>query len=43
MLQQLNLSQRALGQDLFAEDVGDLLDGDAFARCVVRRSAERKC
>lgn len=31
MLKQLDLSQRTLGQNLFAEDVGDLLDGDALA------------
>ena len=31
MLQQFDLSQGALSQDLLAEDVGDLLDGDAFA------------
>jgi hypothetical protein len=31
VLQQFNLSQSALCQDLLAEDIGDLLDGDAFA------------
>lgn len=35
VLQQLNLSQRSLGQDLLAEDVCDLLDGDALATLVV--------
>ena len=35
MLEQLDLTQGALGQDLLAEDIGDLLDGDAFARLVV--------
>jgi hypothetical protein len=43
MLQQLDLSQRSLGQDLLAEDIGDLLDGDALVRRVVGRSAGRKC
>jgi hypothetical protein len=37
VLQQLDLAQRALGQDLLAEDIGDLLDGHAFARLVVGR------
>lgn len=31
MLKQLDLSQGPLGQDLLAEDIGDLLDGDALA------------
>jgi hypothetical protein len=31
MLKQLDLSQSPLGQDLLAEDIGDLLDGDALA------------
>lgn len=35
MLQQLDLSQSALGQNLLAEDVGDLFDSDAFAGLVV--------
>ena len=35
VLQQLDLAQGALGQDLLAEDIGDLLDGNAFARRVV--------
>ena len=39
MLQQLDLAQGALGEDLFAEDIGDLLDGDALARLVVGRGA----
>ena len=30
MLQQLYLPKRSLGQDLLAEDIGDLLDGDAL-------------
>ena len=39
MLQQLDLAQGALGQNLLAEDIGDLLDGDALARPVVGRGA----
>lgn len=35
MLQQLDLTQGALGEDLLAEDICDLLDSDAFARLVV--------
>lgn len=42
MLQQLNLSKRPLGQDLLTENIGDLLDRDAFAGLVVRRSAVDK-
>jgi hypothetical protein len=37
VLQQFDLTERALGQDLLAEDIGDLLDGHAFARLVVGR------
>lgn len=39
MLQQLDLAQGALGQDLLAEDIGDLLDGDALSCRVVGRGA----
>lgn len=35
VLQQLDLTQSALGQDLLAENIGDFLDRDAFARLVV--------
>jgi hypothetical protein len=31
VLQELNLAQRSLGQDLFAEDIGHLLDRHALA------------
>ena len=31
VLEELDLAQRSLGQDLFAEYVGDFLDGNAFA------------
>lgn len=39
MLEELNLAQGALGQDLFAEDIGDLLDGDSLVRLSVYGSA----
>lgn len=42
MLEQLDLSQGALGEDLLAEDVGDLLDGDTFASLGVGRGAKNK-
>lgn len=35
VLQQLDFSQGALGQDLLAEHIGDLFDGDALARYIV--------
>jgi hypothetical protein len=38
VLQQLDLTQRALSEDLLAEDIGDLLDGHAFTSLVVGRS-----
>lgn len=41
MLQQLDLAQGSLGQDLLAEDIGDLLDCDALARLVVRGRTAR--
>lgn len=31
MLKQLNFTEGALGQNLLAEDIGHLLDGDTFA------------
>ena len=31
MLQQLDLTQRPLGENLFAEDICDFLDGHSFA------------
>lgn len=37
---QLQLTQRTLGEDLLAEDVGELLDGHAFSRLVVGRGAD---
>ena len=39
MLQQLDLPQGTLGQDLLAEDIGDLLDGDPGVIAAVDRSA----
>lgn len=39
VLQQLDLAQCALGEDLLAEDIGDLLDGDALVGLVVHGGA----
>jgi hypothetical protein len=36
VLQQFDLAECALGQDLLAEDVGNLFDGDTLARLVIR-------
>lgn len=41
VLKELDLTQGALGQDLLAEDIGDLLDGDALVALVVDSSAVR--
>jgi len=38
MLQQLYLSERTLRQDLLAEDIGDLLDRNAFLCLGIGRS-----
>lgn len=38
VLQQFDLSQCALGKNLLAEDIGDLLDGDTLVRLVVHGS-----
>ena len=35
MLKQLNFSEGALGQNLFAEDIGHLLNGNTLAGLVV--------
>lgn len=35
MLQQFDFAQCAFGENLLAEDIGDLLDGDPFIRLVV--------
>jgi hypothetical protein len=35
VLQELDLAECTLGQDLLAEDIGDLLDGDALVRLIV--------
>lgn len=40
MLQQLYLTQSSLRENLLAEDISDFLDGDAFARLIVRRRAD---
>jgi hypothetical protein len=39
VLQELDFAQGTLGQDLLAEDIGDLLDGHALAGLVVGGSA----
>lgn len=39
VLEELDLAQSALGEDLLAEDIGDLLDGDAFVGCGVDSGA----
>jgi hypothetical protein len=40
VLQKLDLPQRALGQDLLAEDIGDLLDRNTFIGLSVCRGTE---
>lgn len=37
VLQKLDLSQRALGQNLLAEDIGDLLDRNTFTGLTIGR------
>jgi hypothetical protein len=39
VLQELDLAQGTLGQNFLAEDIGDLLDGDALICLVVNRGA----
>lgn len=39
MLQKLYLAQGALGQDLLAKNIGDLLDRDTFVCLIVHRCA----
>lgn len=41
VLKELDLTQSALRQDLLAEDIGDLLDGDALVALVVDSGAVR--
>lgn len=41
VLKQFDLPQSALGEDLLAEDIGDLLDGDALVGLAVYGSAEQ--
>lgn len=41
VLEELDLTQGALGQDLLAEDIGNLLDGDALVALVVDGGAIR--
>lgn len=41
VLQQFDFSQGALGENLFAKDIGHLFDGDALVRlCVDRGTIE---
>ena len=42
MLEKLDLAQGALGQDLLAEDIGNLLDGDTLLGLVVDGGAVRE-
>lgn len=39
VLKQLDFSQGALGQDLLAKNIGDLLDGDALTSLTIGSSA----
>jgi hypothetical protein len=39
VLQELDLAQGALGQDLLAEDIGDLLDGNTLVGLVIHGRA----
>lgn len=40
MLQELDLAQGTLREDFLAEDIGDFLDRDTFARLGILRGAE---
>ena len=42
VLQKLDLSQRTLGQNLLAEDIGDLLDRNAFTGLAIGRGTVEK-
>jgi hypothetical protein len=42
MLEELDLAQSALGQNLFAENIGDLLDGDTLVCCIVNGGAVKE-
>ena len=42
VLEQLDFSQSPLREDLLAENIGDFLDGDAFACLSVGRGANEK-
>jgi hypothetical protein len=41
VLQELDLTQGALGQDLLAEDIGDLLDGNTLVGLVIHCRATK--
>jgi hypothetical protein len=42
MLQKFDLSQRTLGQNLLAENIGDLLDRNSFIGLGIGRGTEEK-
>ena len=42
VLQELDFAQGALGENLLAEDIGNLLDGDAFVGLVVDGGTARR-
>lgn len=42
VLEKLDLAQGALGQNLLAKNIGDLLDGDALVGLVVNGGTERR-
>jgi len=42
VLQKLDLSQRTLGQNLLAEDIGDLLDRNSLTGLAVGRGTAEK-
>jgi len=43
VLKELNLSQSPLCQNLLAEDIGDLFDGNTFPSVVVCGSTNLRC
>ena len=38
VLEQLDFAQRALGENLLAEDIGDFLNGDSFVALIIDSS-----
>lgn len=43
VLEKLDLAQGALGENLLAKDIGNLLDGDALVGLVVHGGTRRGC